>query len=146
MLDLKAIFDPDRTLPGDDVVVVAKRSDPKPPAADATRVDDNAEAGTAAAPIGRRLLSSPAARRGDWSADVAAAADFALLLTLGDLPSTPFDFGGPHCIVVDADKFLRWLQADARRGPISPRAMYGALQSDLRRLRGMLETVTRQNG
>ncbi|MBI2481341.1 MAG: hypothetical protein HYV60_22685, partial [Planctomycetia bacterium] len=101
---------------------------------------------TAAAPIRSRLLSSPAARGDDWPSDIAAAADFALLLTPDDLPATPFDFGGPHCIVVDADKFLRWLQADVRRGPISPRAMYGALQSDLRRLRGMFETVTRQNG
>jgi len=85
-------------------------------------------------------------RGGDWPADVAAAADFALLLTPDDLPATPFDFGGPHCIVVDAGKFLRSLQADVRRGPAGPRSMYGAIQGDLRRLRGMLATDTRQNG
>ena len=86
------------------------------------------------------------ARGGDWPADVAAAADFALLLTPEDLPATPFDFGGPHGIVFDAAKFLRWLKADLRRGPAGPRAMYGAIQADLQRLRGMLLANTRHNG
>ena len=85
-------------------------------------------------------------RGGDWPADVAAAADFALLLTPDDLPATPFDFGGPHGIVVDADKFLWWLQADVRRGPAGPRAMSGVIQDDLRRLRRMLTTNTGQHG
>ncbi|MDA1055008.1 MAG: hypothetical protein O3C40_31685 [Planctomycetota bacterium] len=70
---------------------------------------------------------------GDWPADVAAMADFALLLSVDDLPAAPFDFG-PAETVVDAAKFLYWLRADVRRGPSGPRAMYGALQSDLRRL------------
>lgn len=85
-------------------------------------------------------------RGGDWPADLAAAADFALLLSPEDLPATPFDFGGPHCTVVDGGKFLSSLQADVRRGPAGPRAMYGAIQGDLRRLRGMLATTARQSG
>jgi hypothetical protein len=69
----------------------------------------------------------------DWPSGVAALGDFVLLLSVDDLPATPFEFG-PAETVVDAVKFLRWLQADVRRGATSPRALYGALQSDLRRL------------
>lgn len=70
---------------------------------------------------------------GEWPADVEALGDFVLLLSVDDLPAAPFDFG-PAETVVDAAKFLYWLQADVRRGPSGPRARYGALQSDLRRL------------
>lgn len=63
----------------------------------------------------------------------AAAADFALLLAVDDLPPVPFRLNA-WTVVQDAAKFLRWLQADARRGPIGPRAFYGALQADVQAL------------
>ncbi|MEO8495286.1 MAG: hypothetical protein ABI614_09460 [Planctomycetota bacterium] len=86
--------------------------------------------------VSRSRLSNPASA-GDWPADVAALADFVLLLSVDDLPAAPFD-DGPAATVVDAAKYLRWLQADVRRGPNGPRARYGAIQDDLRRLRDML--------
>ena len=70
-----------------------------------------------------------------------ALADFVLLLTPADLPATPFEFGGPHCVVVDREEFLKAKQADIRRGPIGPRAMYGAIQEDLRKLHKILLNV-----
>jgi len=83
--------------------------------------------------VARWRIAKQPARDGAWPADVAALADFALLLSVDDLSPVPFEFG-PAETVVDAAKFLRWLQADARRGPSGPRARYGALQSDLQRL------------
>jgi len=69
----------------------------------------------------------------DWPA---ALADFVLLLGADDLP--PAFSLGPGRVVSDSDKFLRWVKADIRRGPSGPRARYGALQSDLERLRQLL--------
>ena len=69
----------------------------------------------------------------DWPV---ALTDFVLLLGADDLPPT-FSLG-PGRVVVDSAKYLRWLQADIRRGPTGPRARYGVLQSDLERLREML--------
>lgn len=63
----------------------------------------------------------------------AAAADFCLLLTPDDLPPFPFRLN-PWTVVQNASNFLRWLQADTRRGPSGPRAFYGALQRDLQDL------------
>ena len=63
----------------------------------------------------------------------AAAADFCLLLAPDDLPPVPFR-PNAWTEVRDAGKFLRWLQADIRRGPSGPRAFYGALQADLQAL------------
>lgn len=72
----------------------------------------------------------------------AALADFVLLLSPGDLPATPFEFGGPHCIVTDRRKFLTWLKSDVRRGAEGARARFGAIQTDIERLHGMLLTNT----
>ena len=74
----------------------------------------------------------------DWPTDLAALADWVLLLAPDDLPAAPFEFGGPYCIVVDPCKFIASLRTDIRRGASGSRARYGALQSDLRRLRGLL--------
>jgi hypothetical protein len=63
----------------------------------------------------------------------AAAADFCLLLAPDALPPVPFRLNA-WTEVRDGGKFLRWLQADARRGPSGPRAFYGALQADLQAL------------
>jgi hypothetical protein len=60
----------------------------------------------------------------------AAAADFALLLTVDDFPPAPFHLN-PWTRVLDTGKLLTWLRADIRRGPGGPRAFYGALQSNL---------------
>lgn len=71
-------------------------------------------------------------------ADTAAAADFCLLLTRDDLPPAPFEFGGRWCIVINRERFLAGIQADAKAGPRGPRAKTGALRVDLLRLRTML--------
>jgi len=60
-------------------------------------------------------LSNPERGLG-WPKDVAVLVDFVLLLSVDDLPPAPFDFGS-GATVVDAAMFLRWLQADVRRGP-----------------------------
>ena len=73
----------------------------------------------------------------DWPPDVGAAANFVMLLTVDDLPPAPFEFG-PGCRIVDATKFLASLQTDVRCGPRGPRNRFGAVQSDLRRLRDLL--------
>ena len=69
-----------------------------------------------------------------WPGD---AADFCLLLTPDDLPEVPFDFS-PGIMVMDAGKFLTWLKRDIKLGENSPRAVTGALQRDLVRLRELL--------
>ena len=74
----------------------------------------------------------------DWPVDLAALADWVLLLAPDDLPTTPLEFGGHYCVVVDRCKFIASLQTDIRRGASGPRARYGAIQSDLRRLRDLL--------
>ncbi len=84
-----------------------------------------------------RLLCAKPTYGGEWAEDVAPLAELALSLTPSDLPPVSFPFG-PATIVTDREKFLRWLQADIRRGPRGPRAMYGALQHDLRRLRDVV--------
>ena len=66
--------------------------------------------------------------------DLAAAADFCLLLTVDDLPPVPFRLNA-WTEVRHAAKMLRWLRADIRRGPSGPRAFYGALQRDLQDLK-----------
>ena len=127
MLDLKTIFDPDRGQPTA-VVSISKIPDasvvieqPRPPIA------HNAKA-----------TASPAAVTDGWPNDLAALADWVLLLAPDDLPATPFEFGGPYCVVVDECKFIASLKTDIRRGTSGPRARYGALQSDLHRLRDLL--------
>ena len=67
----------------------------------------------------------------------AAAADFALLLVVDDLPRPPFKLND-WTVVQDAGQFLRWLQADLRRGPTGPRAVHGAIQTDLRHLQQVI--------
>lgn len=69
-----------------------------------------------------------------WPADLAR---WALHLTVDDLPAAPFGLG-PAEAVVDATKFLAWLQADVRLGRRSPRAMTGALQAELAVLHELL--------
>ena len=54
-------------------------------------------------------------------------------ITIDALPSAPFESGAGGR-VIDAAKWLASLQSDARGGPKSPRAKYGALQADLRRV------------
>jgi len=78
----------------------------------------------------QRLTAQPAKPASDWPGELA---DFALLLTPEDLPAVPFTLQ-PGVTVVNAGRFLTWLQADIRRGPSGPRARYGALQGDIRRL------------
>lgn len=70
----------------------------------------------------------------DWPA---ALADFALLLVSDDLIA-PFMLR-PGVVVTDPALFLGRLKADILRGPVGPRARWGALQGDLRRL---AETLT----
>ena len=67
----------------------------------------------------------------------AALADFVLLLVPGDLPAPPFLIT-PAVQIVSRERFLNWLKADIYRGPTGPRARWGALQSDLQRLRDLL--------
>ena len=66
----------------------------------------------------------------------AALADFVLLLGPDDLPSS-FSLGHGEA-VMDSAKYLRWVQRDIKRGPMGPRARYGALQRDMERLRDTL--------
>ncbi|MBN1518159.1 hypothetical protein JXA32_16475 [Candidatus Sumerlaeota bacterium] len=58
-------------------------------------------------------------------------------VAVADLPPAPFKLH-KGVIVIDAQKFLESLQADA--GPNHPRAAYGALQDDLRELRNLLKS------
>ncbi len=85
----------------------------------------------------RLSLPIPAAGGGrpapQWPA---ALADWALLLTPDDLPERLRL--RPGTVVIDRRRFLAWLRADILRGPEGPRAMYGAIQSDLRCLRKAL--------
>jgi hypothetical protein len=86
----------------------------------------------------------PPTRLPDWPAGVCAAADFALLLTVDDLPPAPFTFGR-GVTVVDAEKFLTSIQADVRRGRLGPRAKPAVLHAELLRLRDLLtETIPDQ--
>ena len=150
MLDLKAIFDVAEAATNaqhgsrdsaDDATPPPKVTDSGMPVAVSPDVpeqanplfDDIQAAPAAGAKHAFRSRLSKPASGGDWPENVAALGDFVLLLSVDDLPAAPFDFG-PAATVVDATKFLGWLQADVRRGPNGPRAMYGALQSDLRRL------------
>jgi hypothetical protein len=106
-------------------------SDRQPPASSLSPPTASPSPQPAALPFRRpALTTSP-----NWPADLAA-----LLLTLApaDLPAVPFEFGGPYCVVVDCSRFLRSLKADVDIGPSGPRAMYGAIQADLRRLHSML--------
>ena len=84
-----------------------------------------------------RFPCSKPASCGEWSADVVALANAGLLLSPDNLPAAPFDFG-PAAVVVDASKFLASIKADIQCGPAGPRAMYGAIQADLQRLRELL--------
>lgn len=94
--------------------------------------DDRRDIGPQAPP--QRRQPRPAEPSEDWPA---ALADFVLLLQPEDLPAAPFS-PGPAATVTDHAKYLRTLQADIRRGPSGPRARYGALQDDLRRLQRTL--------
>ena len=76
------------------------------------------------------FVEAPVRTPDDWPA---ALADFVLLLTPDDLPAEPFELN-PWTTVVDRTRFLKWLQADIRRGETGPRARLGALQTDLRHL------------
>lgn len=69
----------------------------------------------------------------DWPPEVVEAAALVLNLSLVDLPPAPFDLHA-GVTVVNAEKFLRSIKADAILGPKSPRAVYGALQEDLLRV------------
>ncbi|HUY32080.1 MAG TPA: hypothetical protein VMV69_04810 [Pirellulales bacterium] len=89
--------------------------------------------------ISATLTQAP--RANDVAPWPGAAADFAMLLTADDLPGVPFQFGGPHCVIADGRRFLASLQADVRRGIDGPRAMYGAVQTDLIRLCEILTTT-----
>ncbi|HEY3392414.1 MAG TPA: hypothetical protein VGK58_06895 [Lacipirellulaceae bacterium] len=72
-----------------------------------------------------------------WPAAIGALADFVLLLTAEDLPPAPFAFR-QYSTVVDAEKFLRLLQADIRAGPHGQRS--GCLHDDLCRLHKIVLT------
>jgi len=82
-------------------------------------------------------IEAPARTPDDWPA---ALADFVLLLAPDDLPVVPFELN-PWTTIVDRTKFLRWLQADIRRGHTGPRARLGTLQTDLRHLRQRLRDL-----
>ncbi len=146
MLDLKAIFDVAEapadarrysfdvaadTAPATEGTESAKPDQASPPL---DNIRDSPTAGTMN--VFRSRSSNPASGR-DWPADVAALADFCLLLTADDLPAVPFHLN-PWTEVRDAGKMLRSLRADILRGPSGPRARYGALQADLRRLHDFL--------
>jgi hypothetical protein len=73
-----------------------------------------------------------------WGLGIEAAAIFIQLLTVEDLPETPFEFGFAGRIVVEREKFLGWLKAEAARGPLGPCARYGAIQRDLVELQNLL--------
>jgi hypothetical protein len=62
-----------------------------------------------------------------WTKDVAAAADFVLLLTIEDLPEPPFELS-PGRTVIDRCKFLRSIQDDIKAGIDGARSKTGALQ------------------
>lgn len=85
-------------------------------------------------------LSSTVVTSTGWDTNVAAAADFILLLLPSDLPPTPFSFGTGRT-VLNRDKFLRSIQADIRCGVDGPRSLLGTLQEDLLTL---LDVVVRQ--
>jgi len=85
-------------------------------------------------PAGGRCATEPA----PWPADAADAADFVLLLDEHDLPEEPFEFASQQRVIVDRAKFLTRLQADAWLGLGGPRARYGVIQRDLRRLHQLL--------
>jgi hypothetical protein len=76
-------------------------------------------------------------RKAEWPRDVAAAADFVLLLAPDDLPATPFGLG-PGRTIADAREFLRSLRKDVMAGPNGPRSFYGGIQGDIVMLRDML--------
>lgn len=54
-------------------------------------------------------------------------------ITPDTLPPAPFESGAGGR-VTDTAKWLASLQSDARGGPKSPRARWGSLQADLRRV------------
>jgi hypothetical protein len=103
------------SFPRNNPVWIGERSDLQPP-----------DMAAAAAPRPRPAV--PVAV--EWPA---AAADFALLLAVDDLPPVPYR-SNAWTETRDAGKLLRWLRADILRGPGGPRAFYGALQADLREL------------
>lgn len=73
-------------------------------------------------------------RPSPWTDRDEDLASLILLLSPEDLPPTPFQ-RAPWGKVLDAAKFLAWLQRDAALGAASPRAFFGALQEDLRSIR-----------
>ena len=119
MLDLKAIFEPDESS-------TISAAESCPAAEDRKAVD-----------MPTRVEAVVSERSNDWPA---ALADFVLLLAPDDLPVEPFELN-PWTTVVDRGEFLRWLQADIRRGHTGPRARLGSLQTDLRQLRERLRDL-----
>ena len=101
---------------------------PPPPAAEVVA------AKTTEPSSARRSPQPPATP--DWPAELAS---FVLALTPGDLPPTPFQLT-PWAKVLDSARYLVWLKRDIVMGSDSPRARYGALQTDMRRL---LDVVNR---
>jgi len=85
-----------------------------------------------------------------WAdSQVAAAADFVLLLTTSDLDilTPPLEIQNSEIQfstwskISNRRKFLASLQADVRLGPAGPRGRTGAIQADLLRLRTRLLTA-----
>jgi hypothetical protein len=76
-------------------------------------------------------------RKAEWPRDVAAAADFVLLLTADDLQVAPIQVR-PGCTIVDREKWLKSLKADVPLGVSGPRSVAGAVQDDITRLREVL--------
>jgi hypothetical protein len=73
----------------------------------------------------------------EWPRDVAAAADFVMLLTPSDLPPTPFKLAS-YRTIVDGMTFLASLKADIQAGATGPRSLLGTLQDDVVALRRYL--------
>lgn len=82
------------------------------------------------------LTAPPAKSEATAFCWLGALADWALLLSPEDLPSQ-FRLG-PGVEVVHRERFLHSIKADVLAGPGGPRALYGGIQSDLRRLRSVL--------
>lgn len=65
-----------------------------------------------------------------WDEETARAAEW---FEMVDLPTAPFDLW-PWIKITDPVKYRRFLEIDIRLGPSGPRARYGSLQRELRRL------------